>query len=100
MRFDGTQLAGHGEQCPRRNDIMNGEPELPQIGWRFSAQPDRFEQYFRSQFEVHGIRCPSVVPKFGPTNNFYMVFAVPLAPFRKRLFDYHFEVLWPERESL
>jgi hypothetical protein len=42
MRFDGAQLAGHGEQCPRRNDIMNGEPELP----RFPAQPNRFKQYF------------------------------------------------------
>jgi hypothetical protein len=53
MRFGSAQLAGGGKQCPGRHDIVNGETELPQIGRRFPAQSEAFEQEFWSQFELH-----------------------------------------------
>ncbi len=53
MRFGSAQLARRGEQGAGGDDIVNGEAELPQIGWRFVAQPEGFEQEFGSEFELH-----------------------------------------------
>ena len=43
-RLASAQLAGHRQHRSRRNDIRNGESELPKVGWRGPAPAEQFEE--------------------------------------------------------
>jgi len=95
MRFGGVELARHGEQCPGRNHIVNGEAELPWIGRRFAPPPQASEQESGVQFEFQRIHRR----RSGRTLTWQRV-GGSARIISRPLFENFFQVLWRERESL